>query len=225
MPLVSSGVEHGNLRELALARMKDLGLKCRDVRTREVGITEIHEKVRPNDVELVRREYYANGGWETFLSYEDPVQDILIGLLRLRKCAEATYRPELKGKCSIVRELHVYGSVVPVSGRDIKKFQHQGYGALLMEKAENIAINEHRSDKIAVISGVGTRNYYRKLGYELEGPYMVKSLKPGIYRSVFQYIDGEPFRKPEIRRKLEKKTLSDEDWFKQFDEQHGRIEK
>lgn len=62
--------------------MKDLGLKCRDVRTREVGITEIHEKVRPNDVELVRREYYANGGWETFLSYEDPEQDILIGLLR-----------------------------------------------------------------------------------------------------------------------------------------------
>lgn len=78
----SSGVEHGNLRELALARMKDLGLKCRDVRTREVGITEIHEKVRPNDVELVRRDYYANAGWETFLSYEDPEQDILIGLLR-----------------------------------------------------------------------------------------------------------------------------------------------
>jgi elongator complex protein 3 len=82
MPLVSSGVEHGNLRELALQRMKDLGLKCRDVRTREVGITEIHEKVRPNDVELIRRDYYANGGWETFLSYEDPEQDILIGLLR-----------------------------------------------------------------------------------------------------------------------------------------------
>ena len=45
MPLVSSGVEHGNLRELALARMKDLGTKCRDVRTREVGIQEIHNKV------------------------------------------------------------------------------------------------------------------------------------------------------------------------------------
>jgi len=78
----SSGVEHGNLRELALERMRDLGLKCRDVRTREVGITEIHEKVRPYDVEPVRRDYFANGGWETFLSYEDPEQDILIGLLR-----------------------------------------------------------------------------------------------------------------------------------------------
>ncbi|XP_072912793.1 elongator complex protein 3 [Hemitrygon akajei] len=176
MPLVSSGVEHGNLRELALARMKDWGTECRDVRTREVGIQEIHHKVRPYQVELVRRDYVANGGWETFLSYEDPEQDILIGLLRLRKCSEETFRAELKGGVSIVRELHVYGSVVPVSARDPSKFQHQGFGMLLMEEAERIAREEHGSSKIAVISGVGTRNYYRKTGYELEGPYMVKHL-------------------------------------------------
>ncbi|XP_066274615.1 elongator complex protein 3 [Branchiostoma lanceolatum] len=176
MPLVTSGVEHGNLRELALARMKDLGTECRDVRTREVGIQEIHHKVRPYEVELIRRDYVANGGWETFLSYEDPEQDILIGLLRLRKCSEETFRPELKGGCSIVRELHVYGSVVPVSARDPGKFQHQGFGMLLMEEAERIAREEHGANKMAVISGVGTRNYYRKIGYELEGPYMVKKL-------------------------------------------------
>ncbi|XP_042902303.1 elongator complex protein 3 [Parasteatoda tepidariorum] len=176
MPLVSSGVEHGNLRELALARMKDLGLKCRDVRTREVGIQEIHNKVRPDKIELIRRDYVANGGWETFLSYEDPEQDILVGLLRLRKCSDDTFRPELKGGVSIVRELHVYGSVVPVSSRDPTKFQHQGFGTLLMEEAERIASQEHGSHKIAVISGVGTRNYYKKLGYELEGPYMCKQL-------------------------------------------------
>lgn len=71
---------------------------------------------------MIRRDYTANGGWETFLSYEDPDQDILVGLLRLRKCASFTYRPELKPgpksdfkQCSVVRELHVYGSVVPVS--------------------------------------------------------------------------------------------------------------
>jgi len=90
--LSSSGVEHGNLRELALMRMKDLGLNCRDVRTREVGIQEIHNKVRPYQIELVRRDYVANGGWETFLAYEDPQQDILVGLLRLRKCADDTFR-------------------------------------------------------------------------------------------------------------------------------------
>ncbi|KAL0850509.1 hypothetical protein ABMA28_012299 [Loxostege sticticalis] len=112
MPLVSSGVEHGNLRELALARMADLGTDCRDVRTREVGIQEIHNKVRP---------------------YE-------------------------------------------VNARDPTKFQHQGFGMLLMEEAERIARMEHGSDKMAVISGVGTRNYYAKIGYQLEGPYMVKML-------------------------------------------------
>lgn len=130
-------------------------MQCRDVRTREVGIQEIHHKVRPYQVtaslrrrvkkkkallqpatqrshacaylqvELIRRDYVANGGWETFLSYEDPEQDILIGLLRLRRCSPQSFRPELKGGASIVRELHVYGSVVPVSSRDPSKFQHQ----------------------------------------------------------------------------------------------------
>lgn len=130
--------------------MKDFGAECRDVRFREVGVSltisttsrdhkpnvfqihEIHHKVRPESVELLRRDYTANGGWETFLSYEDPERDILVGLLRLRKCSdEGTFRPELvrrggdEGGCSIVRELHVYGTAVPVHGRDPTKFQHQ----------------------------------------------------------------------------------------------------
>lgn len=261
MPLVTSGVEYGNLRELVLAKMEELGTKCRDVRTREVGIQDIHHQVKPEQVELIRRDYTANGGWETFLSYEDPQQDILIGLLRLRKCSDETCLPELGGKggpgptkfgktakrhshadgehehedsasesvkihakrtakatsstssahhhdcdhnhdhseheahvedenldengdpispllyqCSIVRELHVYGSVVPVHSRDPTKFQHQGFGTLLMEEAERIAREEHGSIKLAVIAGVGTRHYYRKLGFELDGPYMVKML-------------------------------------------------
>lgn len=154
-----------------------MNVACRDVRTREVGIKDIHLKIRPDQVELIRRDYYANGGWETFLSYEDPEQDILIGLLRLRKLAGNTFRKELtQGPTSMVRELHVYGSVVPIHSRDPKKFQHQGYGTLLMEEAERIAIEEHGSTKMAVIAGVGTRNYYRKLGYELEGVYMTKKL-------------------------------------------------
>ncbi|KAI3404256.1 ELP3 [Candida oxycetoniae] len=178
MPLVTSGVENGNLRELALARMKDFGTSCRDVRTREVGIQEVHHKVVPDQVELIRRDYYANGGWETFLSYEDPKQDILIGLLRLRKASKKyTYRKEFtKQQTSIVRELHVYGSVVPLHSRDPRKFQHQGFGTLLMEEAARIAKEEHGSKKISVISGVGVRNYYAKLGYELDGPFMSKML-------------------------------------------------
>ncbi|KAL6758970.1 hypothetical protein V8C86DRAFT_2585635 [Haematococcus lacustris] len=180
MPLVTSGVDKGNLRELALARMASLGLRCRDVRTREVGIQDVHHKVKPDEVELVRREYTANGGWETFLAYEDPRQDILIGLLRLRKAAgpDTSRQPELRGRVSLVRELHVYGTAVAVHSRDTSKFQHQGYGSLLMAEAERISREEHGSTKIAVISGVGTRHYYRKLGYHLEGHYMVKALQP-----------------------------------------------
>ncbi|QOU19009.1 Elongator subunit [Brettanomyces bruxellensis] len=178
MPLVTSGVENGNLRELALARMKDFGTACKDIRTREVGIRDIHSKVKPDQVELIRRDYYANGGWETFLSYEDPKQDILIGMLRLRKASKKyTYRKEFKSQpTSIVRELHVYGSVVPLHSRDPRKFQHQGFGTLLMEEAEKIAREEHGSKKISVISGVGVRNYYKRLGYKLDGPYMSKAL-------------------------------------------------
>ena len=157
--------------------MEELDLQCKDVRTREVGIKQIHQRINPDQVELIRRDYTANGGWETFLSYEDPVADILIGLLRLRKVSDNAFRPEMVGRnCSVVRELHVYGSAVPLNARDPTKFQHQGYGTLLMEEAERIATEEHGSEKILVISGVGTRHYYRKLGYELEGPYMVKSL-------------------------------------------------
>jgi elongator complex protein 3 len=180
MPLVTSGVEHGNLRELVLQRMQDLGTRCRDIRTREVGIAAIHTPNAPplTDVTFLRRDYTANGGWETFLSYEDAAQDLLIGLLRLRRCGPSTYRPELT-RCptSMVRELHVYGAVVPLHAtRDPRAFQHHGYGTLLMEAAERIAKYEHGSQKLAVIAGIGTRAYYRKLGYCLDGPYMSKML-------------------------------------------------
>lgn len=210
MPLVSSGVEHGNLRELALDKLhNDWDISCLDIRTREVGIKQIHTQLSPDTIELLRRDYVANKGWETFISYEDPGKDILIGLLRLRKLHNMTENDDddsddddeetkhneddsqkdhydqmtcwLKyitcEKSSIIRELHVYGSVVGLSEkRDPTRFQHQGYGILLMEEAERIAKYEHGSKKILVISGVGTRHYYRKLGYRLDGPYMSKML-------------------------------------------------
>jgi elongator complex protein 3 len=138
---------------------------------------QIHSQVTPEQVELVRRDYVANGGWETFLAYEDPIQDILIGLLRLRKAGSAAFLKELTEiPCSIIRELHVYGTAVAVSARDPTRFQHQGFGMLLLQEAEQIAREEHGSEKLLVISGVGTRHYYRKLGYELDGPYMSKSI-------------------------------------------------
>lgn len=66
---------------------------------------------------------------------------------------------------SIIRELHVYGSVVPVRARDPTKFQHQGFGMLLMEEAERIALKEHKSTKIAVISGRCTLDFFKFISY------------------------------------------------------------
>ena len=59
-----------------------MNLACRDIRTREVGIKEVHTKLRPDQIELIRRDYFANDGWETFLAYEDPIQ--VITNVRLR---------------------------------------------------------------------------------------------------------------------------------------------
>uniref|UniRef100_A0A7I4CBK9 Elp3/MiaA/NifB-like radical SAM core domain-containing protein n=1 Tax=Physcomitrium patens TaxID=3218 RepID=A0A7I4CBK9_PHYPA len=172
MPLVTSRVEKGNLRELSLARMDDLGLKCQDVRTLE----DIHHKIKSKEVELVRRDYVANEGWETFLSYEDTRQDILVGL------------------CSVVRELHVYGTAVPVHGRETDKLQHQDYGSLLTEEAERISFTENWSTKLAVISGVGTRHYYRKLRCELEGPYVVRECHLSTFITIAVLKTNEPRR-------------------------------
>lgn len=111
----------------------------------------------------------------------------LYALLRLRfnddPSAPAATFPELD-KCALIRELHVYGVVKPVRANqdsaktESEKVQHLGYGRRLMAEAERIALSRGYS-KIAVIAGIGVRNYYRKLGYELEGLFMVKHLKKG----------------------------------------------
>lgn len=86
-----------------------------------------------------------------------------------------------------------------------------------MQQAERIAINEHKSTKIAVISGVGTRNYYRKLGYELEGPYVVKSLEEGVYKSALDCYDGRDKPLPKERVPIRNKTfLSTEEFIKKW---------
>lgn len=170
----SSGVSQSHLRQLIEERMIDLGLESSDIRGREIGIKISKNDIFPEEIHLIRRDYFANEDWETFLSYEDPKNKILIGLLRLRKCPR---NPFTKIKhWSVVRELHVYGSVVGVSERDSLLYQHQGIGKLLLEEAERISCQEHNSHEIAVISGVGVRNYYKKHGYYLENHYMVKKL-------------------------------------------------
>jgi elongator complex protein 3 len=46
-----------------------------------------------------------------------------------------------------------------------------------MIEGEKIIKEETNYNKIAVISGIGVRSYYRKLGYRLSNTYMIKKIK------------------------------------------------
>jgi elongator complex protein 3 len=76
-----------------------------------------------------------------------------------------------------VREIHIFGSEVPLGDQDDLAAQHKGLGSQLLKEAERIAREENSIRKMAVISGVGARDYFRNAGgYQLEGPYMTKAL-------------------------------------------------
>ncbi len=166
------GVKHGNLRELALKRLRDKGMECRCIRCREAGL-KLKGSSIDSDIRLMREDYNAGNGREVFLSYES--NDALIGFLRLRRPSGDAHRREVDDAC-IVRELHVYGQAVPLSSKYEWSYQHKGFGRMLMQEAERITKEEFYVNKILVISAVGTREYYRRLGYNKEGPYMAKYL-------------------------------------------------
>ncbi|HII48111.1 elongator complex protein 3 [Pyrobaculum aerophilum] len=169
---VLDGPRWGNMRQIVLKHMERLGLKCQEIRCREVGIKLANNvPIQPGPVEVKKTEYEASGGLEIFLEAVGP-DDTLYAILRLR-IPNRPHRPELY-KAALVRELHVYGPAVPVGKQGIW-WQHSGMGRELMRLAEEIA-GEFGALKIAVISGVGVREYYRKLGYERCGPYMCKPL-------------------------------------------------
>ncbi|VVB88830.1 Uncharacterised protein [uncultured archaeon] len=167
---VLAGIKKSNLRQLAKERLLRMGGKCRCIRCREVG----HSDKEPVNVELVSEKYSACGGTEHFISFEDIENDILIGFIRLR-FPHASHRQEISG-AALVRELHVYGSMVPPGeSAGTAQWQHRGYGEELLAQAEEIARGEGY-EKIAVVSGIGVRDYYRKFGYGREGVYMTKRL-------------------------------------------------
>ena len=161
------GTKKSNLRQIMHRR----GVTCRCIRCREVQDSGF----RIQDSELNVLKYKANEGVEFFISIELPKLDKLVGLCRLRfpDTKAAPIFNELKG-AAIVRELHVYGRQQSLSDEGVEsKTQHLGFGRRMMDKAEELA-KEAGYKKIAVIAAIGTREYYRKLGYELEGNYMIK---------------------------------------------------
>lgn len=167
--LIESGVKKSHLREIVADEMHADGKKCRCIRCREVGRSQTKAVPEQSDVELGVNEYAASGGKEVFLSYEVPSEDCLIGYARLRLVGDGRSPAR-------VRELHVYGEMVPISEMAGSRWQHRGFGEKLLNECEKRAAKQGY-ESIEVTSGVGARNYYRRLGYERKGPYMAKDLR------------------------------------------------
>ncbi len=168
--LIEAGIRKSHLRELVLEELSSRGEKCRCIRCREIGHARAPTgKLNLKDAEFTEQSYAASGGKEHFLSYQIPSSDSLIGYARLRI-------PGGRGvESAFLRELHVYGEMVPISDEPRMRWQHQGFGEKLMAAAEERAGGAGMSE-LLVTSGVGARNYYRRLGYERKGPYMAKAV-------------------------------------------------
>jgi elongator complex protein 3 len=176
--LIETGVTRSNLRELVLERLKEEEINCKCIRCREAGHRWLKDQVKPDpeNVQVLTQRYEASQGTEFFISIEDPVNDVLIGYLRLRFPSNKAHRPEISGaRVSLIRELRVYGPLVPVGKHFREAYQHKGCGRLLLEKAEEIS-RKHSVEKILVTSALGTKHYYKRLGYTYDGPYMSKKL-------------------------------------------------
>lgn len=164
---IVAGNKISNLRQI----MQQKKTKCRCIRCREIRNT----KFVARNIKLVRREYEASDGKEIFLSFEDVKNDKILAFLRLRITNSWTL-PVLKN-CALIRELHTYGQAVPIAKKIKNAQQHKSLGKQLMAEAEKIAKQEFNFTKMAVIAGIGVREYYKKLGYKLQNTYMIKNLK------------------------------------------------
>ena len=164
--IVSGPAKISNLRQILAADMKKNKWRCRCIRCREVK-GDYNSKGK---IILFRENYKASNGQEIFLTFENKDRTKLYSLLRLRLTSD---------KKSLIRELHTYGSLRPISKEQFSAAspQHKGLGKKLVKEAEKIAKKEFHSKKIAVIAGVGVRSYFRKAGYRLENTYMAKALR------------------------------------------------
>lgn len=166
-----------NFRQLIDQELQKRNLTCKCIRCREIKLNNYKIK----DIRLNVEKYNASKGIEHFISFDDNKQDKLLGFIRLRlpekhKCTN--HFMSVLNNSAIIRELHVYGSVASTYEKSKNKTsmtQHMSYGKHLIMQAEiNAYINGF--NRIAVISGVGVRDYYRKFNYTLKNTYMIKHL-------------------------------------------------
>ncbi len=173
---IAAGSKVSNLKEYVEAELKKEHRLPKDIRTREIKDT-----YNPKEkIYLFQEIYDANQGKEIFLSYENKERTKLYSLLRLRIPSQSLNKKKFFIKTlensALIREVHTYGQLVPID-KNMLAPQHIGLGKKLMIEVERIVKKEYHLKKIAVISGIGVREYYKKLGYKLENTYMTKLLQ------------------------------------------------
>jgi len=171
-----------NFRQMLQNYAKTKGIECKCIRCREVKKNKV---LYPT---IHQQTYPASGGEEIYISMDSNDNKLLYGFIRLRLQHKSIFK-ELTG-IALIRELHVYGFLQTTNSKKSEKsqVQHRGFGKLLVKKAENEAYLNGYS-KVAIISGVGVRNYYRKLGYTLEydTEYMCKTIT--FQNIIINYIE------------------------------------
>ncbi|MDD2694180.1 MAG: tRNA uridine(34) 5-carboxymethylaminomethyl modification radical SAM/GNAT enzyme Elp3 [Candidatus Gracilibacteria bacterium] len=174
---ILAGSKVANLRQITEASMIARGLYRHDISAREIRAKENN----PINAILDIQFYEASGGHEYFLQFIDPEDRTIFGLARLRISSqyftgEKHFLTVLENT-AIVREVHVFGDQLALGARADGTGQHMGFGRRMMQEMERIVREKYPEiQKLAVISGVGVRQYYEKHGYSLEGEYMMKYL-------------------------------------------------
>lgn len=168
--LIEEGNKVTNLRQVIQKEMKQEGKRCNCLRCREVGHVDMTQ-IKDLTPTLFIDEYETIGGKEFFLSFEDRNRQVVFAFCRLRILDNNASGPFK----AYIRELHTYGQLVAIGKKDEGASQHKGLGVKLVKEAERLTKKGSLS-KLAVISGIGVRGYYRKLGYKLNSTYMVKKV-------------------------------------------------
>ncbi len=178
---IVAGLGAVSLRELVNRRLQEEGVSCHCIRCREIGHANLNRMEGEGELSklaIVSEEYEASGGLEVLFSVENSSETVLAGFLRLRIPSAQARRKEFSRPTAIVRELHVYGSAIPVGGSTREGTQHKGFGSKLLLAAEDVAADKFECRQVAIISGIGVREYYAARGYMRpnRSPYMLKAI-------------------------------------------------
>lgn len=174
--LVEAGVQKTNLRQMVVEQMKKHGKTCKCIRCREAGILSLHKNIDFSfeNAKIFVDSYTASSGKEFFISFEDKKRELLFGFTRLRIPFQP-FRKEISPKTALVRALHVFGQALPLDSRSPAAFQHRGLGKMLLQRAEQIAL-DHSAKKLLVISGLGAKPYYYGQGFTPDGLFVSKQV-------------------------------------------------